>query len=135
MTVDLVLKATDPVLLTKLAGYGAMIVPPGYIKEKGEDYFNTHPVGTGPFKFVDYQPKVSLTLAANPDYWGGAPKIDSARLPLHLRGGDPGRRAAVRRHRRRLAGADQPHRDDQERSQARRRQHHRPDGQLAALQS
>lgn len=76
MTVDLVLKATDPVLLTKLAGYGAMIVPPGYIKEKGEDYFNTHPVGTGPFKFVDYQPKVSLTLAANPDYWGGAPKID-----------------------------------------------------------
>src|SRR5262245_23994699 len=76
MTVDVVLKATDPVLLTKLAGYGAMMVPPGYIKEKGEDYFNTHPVGTGPFKFVDYQPKVSLTLAANPDYWGGAPKID-----------------------------------------------------------
>ena len=77
MTVDLVLKQTDPVLITKLAGYGAMIVPPAYIKEKGEDYFNTHPVGTGPFKFVDYKPKVSLTLAANPDYWGGAPKIDS----------------------------------------------------------
>lgn len=75
-TVDLVLKQPDPVLLTKLAGYGAMIVPPQYIKEKGEDYFNLHPVGTGPFKFVDYQPKVTLTLAANPDYWGGAPKLD-----------------------------------------------------------
>ena len=76
MTVDLILKQTDPVLITKLAGYGAMIVPPAYIKEKGVDYFRTHPVGTGPFKFIDYTPKVSLTLAANPDYWGGAPKLD-----------------------------------------------------------
>ena len=76
MTVDLILKQTDPVLITKLAGYGAMIVPPAYIKEKGVDYFRTHPVGTGPFKFVDYTPKVNLTLAANPDYWGGAPKLD-----------------------------------------------------------
>ena len=75
-TVDLVLSQTDPVLLTKLAGYGAMIVPPQYIEEKGEEYFNAHPVGTGPFRFVDYQPKVSLTLEANPDYWGGAPKLD-----------------------------------------------------------
>ena len=47
-------------LLTKLAGYGGMIVPPKYIQEKGDDYFNTHPVGTGPFKFVEYKPKVSL---------------------------------------------------------------------------
>ena len=48
-TVDFILKQPDPVLLTKLAGYGAMIVPPKYIQEKGEDNFNTHPVGTGPF--------------------------------------------------------------------------------------
>ncbi len=69
------LKAPDPVLLTKLAGYGAMIVPPKYIKEKGEDYFNLNPVGTGAFKFVSYTPKVNIKLEANPDYWGGAPKI------------------------------------------------------------
>ena len=37
-TVDLHLKQPDPVLLTKLAGYGAMIVPPRYIAEKGEDF-------------------------------------------------------------------------------------------------
>jgi peptide/nickel transport system substrate-binding protein len=64
------------VLLTKLAGYGGMIVPPKYIQEKGDDYFNTHPVGTGPFKFVEYNPKVSLTLEAFPEHWGGAPKLD-----------------------------------------------------------
>ncbi|MGV1866324.1 MULTISPECIES: ABC transporter substrate-binding protein [unclassified Rhizobium] len=74
-TVDMKLKSPDPVLLTKLAGYGAMIVPPKYIKEKGEDNFNSHPVGTGPFKFVSYQPKVNIALEANPDYWGGAPKL------------------------------------------------------------
>jgi len=73
-TVDFKLKAPDPVLLTKLAGYGAMIVPPKYVQEKGEE-FNLNPVGTGPFKFVSYEPKVGIKLEANPDYWGGAPKI------------------------------------------------------------
>jgi peptide/nickel transport system substrate-binding protein len=74
-TVDMKLKTPDPVLLTKLAGYGAMIVPPKYIQEKGEDTFNLNPVGTGAFKFVSYAPKVDIKLAANPDYWGGAPKL------------------------------------------------------------
>jgi len=75
-TVDFILSRPDPVLLTKLAGYGAMLVPPKYVTEKGDEYFNSHPVGTGPFKFVDYKPKVSLTLERNGDYWDGAPKLD-----------------------------------------------------------
>ncbi|MEO6984775.1 MAG: ABC transporter substrate-binding protein [Paralcaligenes sp.] len=75
-TVDFLMAQPDPVLLTKLAGYGAMIVPPKYITEKGDAYFDTHPVGTGPFKFVEYKPKISLTLERNPDYWGGAPKLE-----------------------------------------------------------
>ena len=75
-TVDFVLSRPDPVLLTKLAGYGGMIVPPNYVTEKGDEYFNAHPVGTGPCKFVDYKPKISLTLARNADYWDGAPKLD-----------------------------------------------------------
>lgn len=33
------------------------------------------PDGTGPFKFVSWSPNNSLTLAANPSYWGGAPSI------------------------------------------------------------
>ncbi len=74
-TVDFYLKDLDPVLLVKLAGYGAMIVPPKYIQEKGEDYFNTHPVGTGPFKFVSYDPKVNIKLEAFDKHWGGAPKL------------------------------------------------------------
>lgn len=76
-TVDFILKNPDPVLLTKLAGYGAMIVPPKYITEKGSTYFGANPVGTGPFKFVDYKPKVSLSFERNASYWGGAPKLDN----------------------------------------------------------
>jgi ABC-type transport system substrate-binding protein len=34
------------------------------------------PVGTGPFKFVEYVPDERLVLEANRDYWGGAPGID-----------------------------------------------------------
>ncbi len=74
-TVDFKMKVADPVILTKLAGYGGMIVPPKYITEKGDAYFNANPVGTGAFKFVSYEPKVNIVLAANPDYFGGAPKI------------------------------------------------------------
>ncbi|WP_306154311.1 ABC transporter substrate-binding protein [Roseovarius sp. MMSF_3281] len=74
-TVDFHLSQPDAVLLTKLAGYGAMIVPPKYITENGDDVFNTQPVGTGPFKMVSYEPKVGAELEANPDYWGGAPKL------------------------------------------------------------
>ena len=75
-TVDFILSQTDPVLLTKLSGYGAMIVPPGSVKAKGwYAYFNTHPVGTGPFKFVSYTSGQDIKLTANKAYWGGAPKV------------------------------------------------------------
>ncbi len=74
-TVDFIMARPDPVIITKLAGYGAMIVPPKYIKEKGDAYFNTHPVGTGPFRAVEYVKDDHLTLEAFPDYWGGAPKV------------------------------------------------------------
>jgi len=75
-TVDLVLKRADPVLLTKLAGYGAMMVPPKYIAEKGEDFFNANPVGTGPFKMTAYEPKVSVTLEKFDNFWGDKVKLD-----------------------------------------------------------
>ena len=75
-TVDFHLSAPDPVLLTKLAGYGAMIVPPKYLAEVGDEVFNLQPVGTGPFKVTSYEPKVALQMEAFEGFWGDKAKVD-----------------------------------------------------------
>src|ERR1700693_4184173 len=36
-----------------------------------------HPIGTGPFKFVEYKPNQSIKIVRNPDYWKpGRPYLD-----------------------------------------------------------
>ena len=36
-----------------------------------------HPIGTGPFKFVEFKPNERITVARNPDYWKpGRPYLD-----------------------------------------------------------
>ncbi|MYL36396.1 ABC transporter substrate-binding protein [Halobacillus litoralis] len=76
-TVNFNLNEKDPVLLTKLAGYGAVIVPPKYIEENGDEHFNTNPVGTGPFKMTSYEQDSKAVLEKNEDYWQeGVPKLD-----------------------------------------------------------
>src|SRR5262249_30015621 len=36
-----------------------------------------HPIGTGPFKLVDFKPNESITVTRNPDYWKpGRPYLD-----------------------------------------------------------
>ncbi len=39
-------------------------------------------VGTGPFQVSEFQPGKSLALAANEDYWGGGPFVDSVSATL-----------------------------------------------------
>ena len=36
-----------------------------------------HPIGTGPFKFVEFKPNERIKVARNPDYWKpGRPYLD-----------------------------------------------------------
>jgi len=74
-TVDFLLKAPDPILPNQLTLFGGVMVPPAYIRRKGDAYFAAHPVGTGPFTFVSWQKDSQLVLAANTAYWRGAPTV------------------------------------------------------------
>ena len=47
-------------------------------REKGDVWVAEHPMGTGPYKFVQWDRGSQLVLTANPDYWmKGVPKIEN----------------------------------------------------------
>ena len=70
-TVELVTKTPFPPLLSNISRLH--IVPRAYEKI-GPDLFGTkQPIGTGPYRFVEWQRGQHIVLEANPDYWGGAP--------------------------------------------------------------
>jgi len=52
------------------------IVPPGYLAKNGDDALVQRPIGTGPYKLAQWVRDDHVELVANPDYWGGRPKID-----------------------------------------------------------
>lgn len=54
--------------LANLAIFPAALISPKFIDQR-------HPVGTGPFRFVDWTPRETIVLEANKDYWDGAPHL------------------------------------------------------------
>ncbi len=74
-TVNIITKKPDPLLVKRFAAYGGQMLPPKYIKEVGWKTFGIKPVGTGPFKFVEWIRDDHITLVANEDYWKGPSKI------------------------------------------------------------
>jgi ABC-type transport system substrate-binding protein len=56
---------------------------PEALKKNGADWAQTHPVGTGPFMFKDYQPNISLTSVKNPNYWDKKlPYLDGIKIAM-----------------------------------------------------
>jgi dipeptide transport system substrate-binding protein len=80
LTVVMKLKKPNAPMLANLAMDFASIGSAeyaDYLMKKGTpEQFDQIPVGTGPFIFVDYQKDAVIRFKANPDYWGGKPKID-----------------------------------------------------------
>jgi peptide/nickel transport system substrate-binding protein len=67
------LKQPTPDLLNAIGGFMGVAIVEKKNVESGQ--IGQHPVGTGPYQVVSWDHGLSITLAANPHYWGGAPKI------------------------------------------------------------
>jgi peptide/nickel transport system substrate-binding protein len=68
------LKRPQPSFLALLAS-GWSPVYPCHVAPRD---MRTHPIGTGPFKFVEFKPNERITATRNPDYWKkGRPYLDS----------------------------------------------------------
>ena len=76
-TVVFKLKRPQAPFLKNLAMDMFAIASPTAYEEQGDDEFERNPVGTGPFKFVEWKPNDSITIEKNEDYWqDGLPKLD-----------------------------------------------------------
>lgn len=75
MEVEIETVDPEPAFLSKISGTGCGVQAPlagMKQKEEGSEYT---PIGTGPFKFVEWVKDDHITLAANEEYWQGAPAI------------------------------------------------------------
>ena len=74
-TVKITMRAASAPFAKNLAmALASPIVAPSAIEAATDGQAITNPVGTGPYKFVDWTKGASVTLVANEDYWGEAPK-------------------------------------------------------------
>lgn len=82
-TIRLNLSRFDPGLLLNLTSIAGKMISPTSLQALGEDASKTHPVGTGPFKFVSYQTSVSVKFEKFANYWQtGKPYLDSIEWDL-----------------------------------------------------
>lgn len=95
LTAIVKLSQPTPALLYALAGWESPMVPK-HVYE-GTDILknpaNNAPIGTGPFKFVEWQRGSHIVLEKNPDYWdAGKPMLDKLVVRIYS---DPSARVAA----------------------------------------
>ena len=74
-TVRVILKQPFGAFLFIMAHSAGAIVSPAAHQKWGKD-LALHPVGTGPFKFVEWVKGDHVTMERHDGYWGGAPNLD-----------------------------------------------------------
>ncbi len=77
-TVRITLKEPFSPFLNALAHPSAMMISPTALKKWGNKDIAFHPVGTGPFEFVEWKPAEYLKVKKFDGYWNkGYPKVDT----------------------------------------------------------
>jgi peptide/nickel transport system substrate-binding protein len=73
-TVQIVTDGRDPLFSARLTLLA--VVPPKHVQQVGDGEFARKPVGTGPYKLVDWKKDDQVVLEANTAYWGAKPTVD-----------------------------------------------------------
>lgn len=84
-TVKIQLKEPFAPFLSILTDRSGIIVSPTAAKQYGDDFLN-HPIGTGPFIFVEHVKGDHVTLKRNDNYWNGKPKVDEVAYKVFTSG-------------------------------------------------
>ncbi|MBI4271734.1 MAG: hypothetical protein HY615_15470 [Candidatus Rokubacteria bacterium] len=74
-TVRLVTEKPWPSLIDRASLTDFLVLPAKALRELGPEKLNQHPIGTGPFRFVEWRRDERLVLERNPDYWAGPADI------------------------------------------------------------
>ncbi len=64
-----------PSAVTWLYFLASFVVPKAYVERVGVAEFAAKPVGSGPYRLVEYQQNARMVFEAFDRYWGGAPKL------------------------------------------------------------
>jgi peptide/nickel transport system substrate-binding protein len=72
-------KITDA---STLGRFGGEMISPTSAQKYSINWTRTNPVGTGPFKFVSFQPDQMVKYQRFDSYWGGKPYLDEVDIPL-----------------------------------------------------
>jgi peptide/nickel transport system substrate-binding protein len=81
-TVRLVTEKPFPSLIDHVSLTNLLILPGKALKDLGPQKLAEKPIGTGPFKFVEWKRDERLVLERNPDYWQGP--ADAARVTFRF---------------------------------------------------
>jgi peptide/nickel transport system substrate-binding protein len=75
MTVRIQTSEPDTILPLRIS-HSSMIVPMKTFQTMGAEKFAENPIGTGPYKFVQWVRGEKIVYAANQEWWGGKVNID-----------------------------------------------------------
>lgn len=77
-TVQITLNVPVTSFLTRLTLPGGVIIAEG--SADGSDFLSSGPVCTGPYSVESWAQNDQVTLKANPNYWGGAPEVQTVNI-------------------------------------------------------
>lgn len=73
---NMYIKTDEPNTSTLLRLNYIKIIPKHYVEKVGDEEFNARPIGSGPYKMVEWNKDASIKLEAFDDYFGGKSEID-----------------------------------------------------------